>query len=344
MQHSPFHEFLQEVGELPPERFLKIKAHQVLQDVMNPLELYHVLGNRMADQAAKTACLLLNEPWRKELDSYHAQLTMERTMLHDVCQLHVALFAARSQAAQQMSRLEDTSLPSHGRSDTRPVKEQLKDWTPNNPQVLNFPVVTEWFEYFSWGPFLAEQLYLWMQTTIWPVEFEGPLHREVGVSWLELGISFSMYIQQALPILRSIDASVRLIMVQDHTDVAAYAVTYTDIATTMMKMWSQAESWLLPESRAVCSKGLNTSLYSLGFGQSTSGLSPRPRFWAQERVLDHLVPILKGRQSYDTPFLPNWCEQRRSPLRNHDWKFLADRLKVVRRSWKGRGTGNQCIG
>ena len=335
---SPCHEFLHQVPALSPDRVRKIKAHQDPRHVKDLLALYHVLGNMMVDQVAKTTCADMNHAWQTELEKYHTQIEMERNMMHDVCRLHVELFTARSIAAQKMSRLDDNHLPPEGKANLTPILDAIKGWKPQVMQQLTFPPYKEWFEFFSWGAFLAEQLYLWMQTTVWPVESGGPLEKEIGVSWLELGVSFSMYIQQALPILRPNESgAVRLLMIQDDTDVTDYKVTYTDLAATMQKMWCQAEGWILEESRPTCNKGLNTSLYTQGFGQSTSGLSPRPMFWAQDRVADHLRPILAGKQSYNVPFKPDWCEKGMIPIRNYDWKYLADRLKVVRRTWKGRG-------
>jgi hypothetical protein len=177
-----------------------------------------------------------------------------------------------------------------------------------------------------------------MQTTIWPTAPGGPIEREVGVSWLELGVSFSMYLQSALPILRTnSDGCVRLLFVQDQNDISEYSVTCTDVAATMQKMWCQAEGWIDVQAKPAYQKGLNMSLYSQGFGQATSGLTPRPWFWAQDRVVDFLQPLLAGRKAYDVAFKPDWCERRTGLLKNQNWKHISDTLKVVRRTWKGKG-------
>jgi len=113
----------------------------------------------------------------------------------------------------------------------------------NDGATISFPENTDWFELFSWGRFLAEQMYQWMQLTIWPVEHGGgPLQKEVGVTWLELGVSFSMFIQQALPIIRQNDLGQnRLLMIEDNRDLEEHSVTGTDLAATMQKMWCQCE-------------------------------------------------------------------------------------------------------
>ena len=51
-----------------PDRFVKIKAHRNFKDIDNLLDLYHALGNHLADEAAKTACGNLTPDWKKELD------------------------------------------------------------------------------------------------------------------------------------------------------------------------------------------------------------------------------------------------------------------------------------
>ena len=91
------------------------------------------------------------------------------------------------------------------------------------------------------------------------------------------------------------------------------------------------------QAKPACQKGLNMSLYSQGFGQATSGLTPRPWFWAQDRVVDFLQPLLAGRKAYDVAFKPDWCERRTGLLKNQNWKHISDTLKVVRRTWKGKG-------
>ena len=49
-----------------------------------------------------------------------------------------------------------------------------------------------------------------------------------------------------------------------------------------------------PESRPDVTKGLTMSLYAQGFQQAASGLTPRPKVYAQDRVTEFLAPhILK---------------------------------------------------
>ena len=68
----------------------------------------------------------------------------------------------------------------------------------------------------------------------------GPLEREIGVTWLELAVSFSMYIGKMLPVLRTnAQNQSRLLFIEDQADVDAYAASFADLATTFQKMWTQ---------------------------------------------------------------------------------------------------------
>lgn len=106
-----------------------------------------------------------------------------------------------------------------------------------------------------------------MQLFHWPKEPQGPLDKEIGVSWLELALSLSFHVAKCLPILRkNQQGHVRLLMVEDETDVADHSVQHTDIAATMQKMWTQMTILLPAGATPQVGKGLQTSLYVQGFG------------------------------------------------------------------------------
>eukprot|EP00435_Cladocopium_sp_Y103_P043208 s764_g12.t1 len=328
------------------DRIKKIKAHRQPSDATDLLDLYHMLGNTMVDTVAKTTCKELNKAWQTQLEQVHLQVSLECEVLHEICKLHVALFKARAIAAQERSRLEDNNLPVDGKSNLQPIRAALSTWEPTVVQQLVFPCSTDWFEYFSWGKFLAEQMYLWMQTTIWPQDHGGPLEKEIGVTWLELGVSFSMYINKALPIIRKNQLGQnRLLLIEDNRDLEEHSVTGTDLAATMQKMWCQCEGWIQPESRPNVQKGLNMSLYAQGFQQAASGLTPRPKFYAQDRVAEYLAPLILKRTAFTFDCRMDWCERRTSTLQTCDWQYLSASATVnegvdVQLSQTGTGEGD----
>lgn len=134
-------------------RIRKIKAHRDPHAITDLLELYHVLGNMMADQAAKTTCANLHQSWQRELESLHEQCEYERDLLSEVYKLHLELGTARSAAAQQLTRLDDENIPANGKANLEPILTAFKNWIPGEIQPLTFPQNCEWFNFFSWGGF-----------------------------------------------------------------------------------------------------------------------------------------------------------------------------------------------
>ena len=197
-----------------------------------------------------------------------------------------------------------------------------------------------WFSKFSWGEQLANTFVQWMQQMEWPTEPQGPFQKEIGVSWLELAVSFTIFAQRALPILRVNDMGQnRLLHIEDASDLEAHHVTMLDQASTMAKMWHQAMLWLPAAAQPKHKRGLQTSLYTLGFLQRTSGMSPRPTFYKQDAVIPFLVDTIKGLNNYDVQFRVSWLLPRKQPMKDEDWNTKCNDLKYGRRAEKLRRQG-----
>ena len=253
---------------LCPRRVCKIKAHQDLRTVSCLLELYHLLGNETADVAAKSACTSLDKPWYDDLVAHHKQIQMERDVLADVFGLHNALAIARAKLDEQRHRQESEVVPVPAKASVDPILPAIQTWMPTEVQELEFPDSRDWFRWFAWGPTLAEQFYIWMQLLVWPSQPQGPFAKEMGISWLELGLSFSMFLRKALPILRNnSENKTRLLMIEDEQDLVHHSVTLQDVAATFQRMWAQSQSLLPTTAFPQCQKGLQPSLYIQGMKQ-----------------------------------------------------------------------------
>ena len=215
--------------------------------------------------------------------------------------------------------------------------QALSTWTPTEVQVLVFPETPDtWSCSFSWGQPLAEQLFQWIQMLQWPSSPHGPLEREIGVTWLELAVSFSMYIGKMLPVLRTnAQNQSRLLFLEDQADVDAYAASFADLATTFQKMWTQLTIWLPASAFPRCTRGLQPSLYVQGFLQSASGFSLRPAFPYQDAVAKYLHPRIQGKSSYAIAYDATWLTARTTPLQDKCWKTISDRLKYRHRTGRG---------
>jgi ribonuclease HI len=331
---------LWEIHEMQPDtrRFHKIKAHRNLYEIEDLLDLYHALGNYTADEAAKLACQKLNADWCNQMHQFHEQTNAARKILQECYQLHIELFQARAQAVQQMTRQDATKLNAVDKVSPDHVFSKIVQWSPSDVQELVFPQgVQDWFLHFSWGPWWADKVFSWMQLFRWPKEPQGPLDKEIGVSWLELALSLSFHVAKCLPILRkNQQGHVRLLMVEDNKDVADHAIQHTDIAATMQKMWAQMTILLPVEATPQVGKGLQTSLYVQGFGQSVSGLTPRPCFPQQTPVAEYIRKHLQSRKSYESPFSPYWLDDRQQMLIDKDWQLICNTFKYRQRTEKAR--------
>ena len=145
--------------------------------------------------------------------------------------------------------------------------------------------------------------------------------------------------QCALPVLReNSQGQTRLLMIQDAQDCPHHAVTSTDQAATMQKMVSQFWGWMPQTAVPSCKKGLNTSLYSQGFGQSTSEASPRPRFiYASGQSVAASVEFIAWQNELWDSFSSNLVSAKNQAMGDHDWSLVFD-LQAVEGKTKGMET------
>ena len=322
-------------AHIDPARVRKIRAHQDLAGITDLLQLYHALGNTIVDETAKRACQDLAKPWQAELQAFHNQIQYERDLLHDVYLLYLELSTARSVAEKQLTRQEDTTLPPAAKVPDDKIMLAVANWQPDDVFAMQKPATMEWTPFFSWGSDLAMKLVAWMEQIRWVSEGQGPLEKEMGISWLELALSFSMSIQRVLPIVRKNNlGQTRLLHVEDQADVAAHSVTLNDLAATFQKMWCQVEIWITKDVLPPTKKGLQPSLFLQHFKQYTSGISPRPVIPYQREVAQFVFKFLVNTSNYDLMLDAAWSQPRTKPLQDLNWTQICDRLKTTRRTWK----------
>jgi hypothetical protein len=73
-----------------------------------------------------------------------------------------------------------------------------------------------------------------------------------------------------------------------------------------------------------------------GFGQSVSGLTPRPCFPQQTPVAEYIRKHLQSRKSYESPFSPYWLDDRQQMLIDKDWQLICNTFKYRQRTEKAR--------
>eukprot|EP00438_Fugacium_kawagutii_P034914 Skav206375 [mRNA] locus=scaffold834:215804:217156:+ [translate_table: standard] len=299
--------------------------------------IFCAMGNAAADAAAKVANDRLQPQWKETLEERHGDVQTQRDLFYDTCRMVLKLNDARAAAAKQLQPEEQPALACPNRFSPLDIQQRLANWSPVECQSLTFPEdIDNWVRPFSWGDEWLHTMLRWLQQFAWPSSPGGPLTREVGISWVELGLSLSLFAGRLLPIIRKESAdNVRLIGVWDATDAVHYGVTYVDLATMVEKMWSQLQLWA-PSAYPVVNRGRITSLQCQGFGQHCMGLVIRPRYPFQDRITE-LVQPLRGKTGFNVTISPTWCTNRTAELRNDDWLALIARFRHERRCAKRQG-------
>lgn len=317
-------------SNLRPEKVRKVKAHQQPSLADPWWNIFTALGNQAADQAAGQALVQLQPDWHAELVKRHEEVQTLRQLFHGTCEMVLALNKSRTKAVQQLQLEENNQLPGEQMLSSQRIQQLLSDRSPDACQVLATPDLSQWNKFCAWGQHIPPLFFQWLQLVRWPVEPGGPLHRETGISWVELGLSFSMHIKRLLPILRKDhQGQTQLLDVQDRADAFHYNVTFKDIATSFENIWNQLRLW---EASAfpTTTRGQTTSLQSQGFLQHTTGLGMRPSMPCQGRVVE-MIRLLAGKRQFNVTLDPDWCEDRLGDLAASCWKSRCDLFRDARR-------------
>eukprot|EP00438_Fugacium_kawagutii_P032706 Skav220467 [mRNA] locus=scaffold2597:6916:8334:+ [translate_table: standard] len=318
-------------SRLQPHNILKVKAHQEIRADMHWRDIYHIFGNQQADRAAVQACELLHVSWSKILRERLLQVRHERELLHGMMLYKLELNKVRAQAFQQLQKEESAATPRETIFSTETVRSKIGNWEPADFQVLPAPLALDsWRKFFAWGNHLVEPFFHWMVLLKWPREPGGPLSKEIGVSWLELALSFSQTIRSLLPILGpNADGAMQILWVQDKQDAINHAITFKDLAASFEMMWTQLKSYF-PKCFPAAGRGRVTALQTQGFLIHSQGIGLRPAFPYQLETYD-LLQLLKGQTTFSTAVVPTWCDDRTGSLDIDDWAERCGRYRSIRR-------------
>ena len=264
---------LQEVVT-PAHVIHKIKSHVDINQIDDPLSCYRALGNRIADEAAASACSTLHQDMAANLFRIHSELHASREQLRQICKLHLELHQARQAADNQREQTDDLVIRAHSTKSPLQIQQTLMDWRPANPvaygTVYMPPSVVE---HFIFGPFWAEEISKWIRTLQWDVDGFGPTERDIGVTWCELGLSFAIFAQMLLPIQRkNEDGTVMIIFRNSAEEAENLTYSFSDLAISMFQFWTAFHSLSFGCSPIVLTKGPQYSLTLLGFRISKSGV------------------------------------------------------------------------
>lgn len=266
--------------------FTKIRAHQSPSAVEDPLLRYRVLGNKQANDTAIIASKHMYPNVAAQWAGMAQDLQTDINWLKQLYQLHLALHLARSQQ-EQLDQQQDAALPiAESRQDQLQV---LRDWQVVDPRSWPTAVVDATTR-SVFGPILSQGYVRWAQQLSWPSEMQ-PNMNDPGVTFMELALSFMMYMGCYLPVRRVKGNEAFYFVPKDATDAKACEVTLSEQGF-LMAYWIHQMNQLrsppmVPNFRSAGCK----SLYRLGTTNQSKGFVCRPSFPTQSEVMQHMASL-----------------------------------------------------
>lgn len=208
----------------------KIKAHQCPKDIQCPLSRYHVLGNSYADLCAGRACNAHNQQWDTALQRKHSDLQTDRDFLQQICLLQLALHRARQDVELQADPLETVEICSNLGKTPQQKQRELISWSPESGVAYDSTFVPAELQYFLFGAVWLFHYQQWLGTLMWETG-QSPPFGDIGITWLELGLSFSRFVGAILPILRPDSDSVMWVISPTDSEYDKYDILALDLAT-----------------------------------------------------------------------------------------------------------------
>lgn len=271
-------------------KFFKVKAHDLENNNEDDLAKYHKIGNHVADQAAKRAMTTHLAYIASTSNKIHLQQSQYKEQLHRYYQMLLRMFQHRAKLDA-----EKTQIPN--RANTERMHEEYVE------SLCNFTIRNLWIppaveddrtHVCSWGRTLTRELTTWMSQVRWSQEDQENTPQNIGVTWVELAMSFALGIGALLPVKRKgPDGKEHLIMCKSMAHAVAISLKLSELGDTLQKWITQVHSLQAPVQWPDRSKGLVKSLYTLGAHHQSSGFHQRPIFPRQQEVVRLMQTYLK---------------------------------------------------
>lgn len=342
LHRHPYPPLCKRIADIPHRehnQIVKIKGHACAAQ-LNDLECYHALGNAAADRAAEEVCRScykhLTDTWLTQAN----QGREEMRLLTEFYQLSLALQVHRKACETHQPASFNPAEP-HPARQASAFSQLMSSWSVPNGWKLDLPCATvnQFFCHSYWGTSLLTVILQWLSLFVWPPEepHEAPANSRVGISWMELVLSFMLHAKGYIPLHRVASSPVHpFAWARNQAEAAVYSYTWNECATQFAGMVGQVVSLcstpLLPphaKRARIC------SLYRQGAGTCVFGLSHRPAFPNQERVVTVISEEFRRRNkpcSYDWMPQVNFCDvddpclfEWQTPTET--WNVLQKRLK-----------------
>ena len=297
--------------------FVKVKAHQDVSTTDDLLTVFHQLGNHMADNLAVVACKSHIPVLAHQYQQMHTDHQTEKEHLYNWYRMLLAFSEKRLQLDKNNQLDHDTNrvTTSKTRCDYLDLFSRwtiLRQWKP--PTIC----FRRWDD-STWGKSLVVQLHKWSPKCIWP---DGDVVGDTyGVTWIELALSFCLYINSYLPVKRvKADGTEGLVPVMNDSDLEIYAVKFSEQVRTFIALFGQLEDLTDKPVWPGYTRGLVRSLYLLGGTTQPAGIRVRPQFFQQQQVVTLMKSYLQQQ---------NGCAFIQFPQLNFDGPLISRQTLVL---------------
>ena len=269
----------------------KVKSHQNIKNIHDPLLKYWSIGNNYVDRVAQHACLHMESDFVSKMDQIHRDNEKDKADLENIFHLHLELQDVRARASANKDSGDKVT-----RHDYRSLQNAYSSWlvidTPYSFQEADL----QFLQHSSFGEAMATLTYNWLRQLVWPATDNGPLNCKTGITWVELSLSWMFYNKQFVPCLRKDHLGImRLCFVSGYQAAKERGMSFTECGTMIQKMidntCASLPQQIIPANLV---RGKVSSLYRLGSNRWHQGFSVRPQMPCQDKVVQLLANTFSG--------------------------------------------------
>ena len=162
--------------------------------------------------------------------------------------------------------------------------QNLASWSIPVPRT-RIELASDAWEGCSWGCDIACHVWRWICKLQWPAHIAADDNDGVGVTWLELFVSFCLDQKILIGVIRQAQKEKELLPLSSWHDVIQYQIFVETFCQSFATLVQQVAQLSNPHGWPTVPKGMVKSLYMLGARQWRHGLRVRPVFPAQTETI-----------------------------------------------------------
>ena len=265
-------------------RFKKIKSHLKLEQAISKEHERHIYGNSLVDAAAQAAV----QRYRR-LNMRYADMAEEQEQVHAMLAVWYFRYDLMKKRAQLSSAAECTHKVTPAGQPVPNLVASLKDYQVPAEDSPQPSVSDEFLRWSLWGTSFTRSLWQWFLRVRWPAEPTKHRAAQVGVTWLELAMSYIWTSGRVPPVNRGGRGK----KMKPCTFPLDAPPTSSECSFTVVTNHFRCAVELILKHASNChpawfSRAKLRTHYYYGAKCGAQGLKTRPMFPHQKEVISHL--------------------------------------------------------